>query len=359
MIDKEVLKRLEIFDVATRLHLQHRNGILRCIHPNHEDHHPSMSLNRKTNTFKCFACGCQGDIIKLVEISKGIDFKEACQWLNNTFHLNAIEQKIPIAYPKKSSSLRNTSTPKKTLLAKINKKNLPSLEEKTLHIILEAFFKALSTPASFEEAITILENRGFPRHFAEEIFHQHGVQVVPKNKPERKAIIEKLRTQFDEETITKSNLFSKDDLYFKYHRFLMPAFDLEHQYKTLQGRDIDYKSTVKYLTLKGFPTTPFNLPCLRNLNKGSKIYIVEGFFDTIALEFLEAVSCIGLFGINNLNDTIIDMLKPFEVVVIGDLDAAGEKLVRSSAEKFYKIDKRIKTISIKDIAPAIWHPRRH
>jgi DNA primase len=44
------------------------NGFLSCIHPNHDDAHPSCSIGGKTNeiVFHCFSCNCAGNIFHAV-----------------------------------------------------------------------------------------------------------------------------------------------------------------------------------------------------------------------------------------------------------------------------------------------------
>ena len=45
--------------------------------PFHEDHTPSLSIDPKTNLFKCFGCGAAGDTIKFIELFEKKSFPEA------------------------------------------------------------------------------------------------------------------------------------------------------------------------------------------------------------------------------------------------------------------------------------------
>jgi len=47
-----------------------------CINPEHDDSTPSMSFNRKDNTFKCFGCGVSYDIISLYAFDNNLDYKK-------------------------------------------------------------------------------------------------------------------------------------------------------------------------------------------------------------------------------------------------------------------------------------------
>ena len=54
-------------------------GAFRCLDPDHEDVHPSMSFYRKNNTCRCFACGVVYDLIDLIRMEYGCNFPKAVQ----------------------------------------------------------------------------------------------------------------------------------------------------------------------------------------------------------------------------------------------------------------------------------------
>ena len=73
------LRDLPIEGVAERIGLRVSRHKSLC--PFHADHHPSLSFNRRNNTFRCFVCGAHGDTISLVMRYLGKGFVDACQWL--------------------------------------------------------------------------------------------------------------------------------------------------------------------------------------------------------------------------------------------------------------------------------------
>ena len=75
------LRDLPIEGVAERLGLRVR--MHKCLCPFHEDHHPSMSLCVRKNTYRCFVCGAHGGTIDLVMKYQRLGFKEACDFLND------------------------------------------------------------------------------------------------------------------------------------------------------------------------------------------------------------------------------------------------------------------------------------
>lgn len=64
----------------------------KCLNPNHNDNTPSMFLNKDKGLFNCFSCGASGDIISLVELVEGIDFKKAIKKLmdNNNIEYDEV-----------------------------------------------------------------------------------------------------------------------------------------------------------------------------------------------------------------------------------------------------------------------------
>ena len=73
------LRDLPIEGVAERLGLRVSHHKALC--PFHEDHHPSMSVSVRRNTYRCFVCGASGGPIDLVMKYLDKDFLDACRWL--------------------------------------------------------------------------------------------------------------------------------------------------------------------------------------------------------------------------------------------------------------------------------------
>jgi len=79
-------KNYPILDLAHQLGLEVRNKSCGCINPSHEDKHPSMSFDKRTNTFKCWVPTCQfntksHDTIDLVMAVKNLSFQEAINFI--------------------------------------------------------------------------------------------------------------------------------------------------------------------------------------------------------------------------------------------------------------------------------------
>ena len=70
---------LPIEEVAARLGLAVARHVSLC--PFHEDHHASLTYDRRRNRYHCFACGAHGQTIDLVRHQLHCDFPTACKWL--------------------------------------------------------------------------------------------------------------------------------------------------------------------------------------------------------------------------------------------------------------------------------------
>ena len=90
MIDTTTLKAIDIKDAYQALGYELRGGHsnARCFSTAHAkgDRNPSLGFDSRANRFKCFACGMQGDTIELVMQARDIDFKQATEWLADTFN---------------------------------------------------------------------------------------------------------------------------------------------------------------------------------------------------------------------------------------------------------------------------------
>ena len=84
MIDNQQLSQLRalpIEAVAERLGLTVVRHKTLC--PFHPDKHPSLTFDRKSNTYHCWACGSKGNNIDLVMHLLKLPFTEACRWLDD------------------------------------------------------------------------------------------------------------------------------------------------------------------------------------------------------------------------------------------------------------------------------------
>ncbi len=72
----EIKSSLTIQTVLTHYGLQpDRHHMLRC--PFHQDDKPSMKIYTETNTFNCFGCGANGDVIEFIQKKENLNKHQA------------------------------------------------------------------------------------------------------------------------------------------------------------------------------------------------------------------------------------------------------------------------------------------
>ena len=81
-------------DVGEALGLEIRHG--RCQCPVHGGHDFNCRLYPGDRGFYCHVCKSGGDVLKLVQESQGMSFREAVAWLNDTFHLG-VDMQTPMS----------------------------------------------------------------------------------------------------------------------------------------------------------------------------------------------------------------------------------------------------------------------
>ena len=98
--DLDRLRSLSIERVAERLGLTVDHH--RCLCPFHDDHRPSLSFNRRRNSYHCFVCDAHGGVIDLTMGVLRHSFAEACRWLSDTHNV------LPRFEPEPSASSNQT-----------------------------------------------------------------------------------------------------------------------------------------------------------------------------------------------------------------------------------------------------------
>lgn len=81
-----VRNSLKMEDVLQR-YIGQPNRMHKYLCPFHQDRHPSLSINPRTDRFTCFACGAKGDLIDFVERYFNTDQRGALEILDRDFNL--------------------------------------------------------------------------------------------------------------------------------------------------------------------------------------------------------------------------------------------------------------------------------
>ena len=64
---------------------------VKCVAPWHNDEHPSMSIFKRRNICKCWACGLSGDPISIIQKIRGVGYLEAVEELYKAGYTDGVE----------------------------------------------------------------------------------------------------------------------------------------------------------------------------------------------------------------------------------------------------------------------------
>ena len=81
-LTKQIKAANDIVDVVSGYVRVHAAGkLFKCVCPFHDDHRPSLTINREWQNYKCWSCGAAGDVITFVEKYEKMSFIEARAFL--------------------------------------------------------------------------------------------------------------------------------------------------------------------------------------------------------------------------------------------------------------------------------------
>jgi len=334
-IDLDRLKQsIPILDLAKFLGLEVKGKMARCYNGaahKHNDKHFSMGLDVEKNRYKCFTCNEQGSIIDLYMAVKGLDFNQAVKELSEMVGLTYIAQKTQYKAQEGvqiNKGVLNTTT-------RINNEDIGDYS-----YIFEELYRYCE--GLDQESEEYLKSRGLKEKTIErfKLFSVKDYQETDKY----------LKSKFSIEELNKAGLLSeKGSFIFFKHKIIIP-FLQGGKIIFLQARRLDQEQP-KYLHIKR-PVPLFNVDTLTKIEKGKKVYICEGVFDTMILEQY-GYRAVGIVGVNNFKTDYIDLFKDFDVVLALDNDEAGERGTQEIAKMFILKGKRVKKkqlpLGIKDI----------
>ena len=232
--------------------------------PFHEDHNPSLSIDTKTNLFKCFGCGASGDPIRFIELYEKKKFPEA---------VNALAGGDQAADP-----------------AGVNPGQLLNRVAQVYH---EAF---LANPKPQE----YLKSRGITKpeiYSAFQLGYADGrlLEVLPKEGPVINAL-KKLGIL----TVKARELFT--------NCVTFPLFDQNGNMVGIYGRKLDNAGTVHHLYLPGKRRGIFNRQAAAT---SDELILTESIIDALSLYQNGLPNVIPLYGTNGLTDDHLELFQEY------------------------------------------------
>ncbi|MBP5246626.1 MAG: toprim domain-containing protein [Fibrobacter sp.] len=324
-VDIDALKNaLSITLVAERLGHQVVRGKFRCpyaMRHAHGDRTPSVSISESRGIFNCWVCpDVHGDVIKLVEISKNLDFKGAVNWLQNEF---GMPQSFDLAAQSVTPDLQNGEA--SPLIKVVHKTPEPEIDPILRTKIILAFFEMLSPVEGSPAAPWLVKRR---------IFKKTWEKMRLRFITDYDKVNRELLNRFGLEVLQKAGLFNDNgNLRYYKHRLLFPYLDSKVIPRFFQARSIEPDTQPKELNLRGQVPFPFHVSLLNG--EPGWIYLCEGCVDTLTM-IDRGFPAVGIPGVKSFKFEWANLFKNKRVIVCLDQDEAGRAGARLVLEMLQK-----------------------
>ncbi len=320
---KDIKSRLTIHAVLNHYNLQpNRNNMLKC--PFHEDDKPSMKTYPNTNTFNCFGCSANGDVIEFIQKKENCNKRQAL--LKATELCGGISE--------------TNNNP-------VQAKSQPEEQVSNTEILTKIFtyFKNGLNSGTAKRATEYLESRGFslpllgeagwePGYNSGQFHHRGKLSEADQKACVNAGLLIPYNGSVPNANGTTYTAFAKECIMF-------PLKDETGNIVSLYGRSItDSKNSRHFYTANRTGLYP-NYP---NPNT-TKLILTEAIIDAATLLQTspiptfpkgEGVSILSLYGTNGLTKEHLQAIKGLqnlqEIIFFFDGDKAGNEAI----EKYQK-----------------------
>jgi DNA primase len=316
-LSKDEIERLKesvnIADVARHLGMNPVMERVRCLFPerhSHGDRTPSMTLNTKNNTFKCWVCDdVFGDVISLVQMNKKCTFPEALEWL-----ARFAGSKIKAPPKSYAQPLDPVEAPELGLGG--NLKTQAAKPELNFNLRTQVLKVLIENSDDISGACSKYLGK-------RKIFKKTWDLMGLKQIGDYQKMSDLLKRRFTEQELQDSGLFNESGhLRFYRHLLLLPYYNSKGDPLYLQARAIEPEVQPKELSLKGRITIPYNSSALNQ--KPGVVYLCEGVIDTLTL-IEKGFSAVGVPGAKNFKPEWAPGFKNKKVFLVFDSDEAGRE----------------------------------
>lgn len=326
-----------------------------CIHPDHDDHTPSMNMHKSGNYIKCFSCNRSADIFTLCSWLEdkpvdGPDFvKENVCYLADKFEIkyqlaakddarNALKYAYLRAYKVVCDYIYVTSkeNPTEEFEAEYSKKRR---WPKT-----ETLKQGLGCVHSFKDLMDVLYANGFTREF---------ITLIGLNRPDMFNKDGFIFSIFDEYNRPVA-FYTRDVRYEEKLEKYKASYD-----KLEAGRSkppVKYNSTANYTGIYEKQLHPYGLHDCKNFHK---VILVEGHGCRHSLRVKGVDNVLALGGTALGEETIKKLTKlgVTHLVLLLDNDSKGKEKLRGIIRQFYgKLSMDFSVLDMASIAPNVKDP---
>lgn len=325
---EEIKNKANIVDVISRyINVIKKGNNHLAICPFHNDSNPSMNISESKQIYKCFSCGAGGNVFTFVSEYEKVGFLEAVKKVADIvgYDLSEYEIETPKVDTKKEKLLKLVKDASEFYnynLLNSDNDGIKYLSQRGITIDVIDNFKLGYAPSDSSKTLRYLTKKGYT---VEEII-EAGIGINNNGFLDR---------------------FSG--------RVVFPISDINGNIVAFSGRRIDDSKSNKYINSN--ENILFNKSeCLYNFHEAKnyilqtkKVYIVEGFMDTIALYKSNIRNVVATMGVNLSSKHIraIEKLNA-EVILSLDSDEAGQSSMFKLVEAFKNTN-----ITLRVTAPSV------
>jgi len=286
-------------------------GMALC--PFHGEKTASMSFTDTENLFHCFGCKEGGDIFHYVQLINNFEFQEAVEFVAEKYNFKLI------------------------YLSNQNEINTNSYLEK-MKFLNEYFIKKIQSEQGAQSK-SYLSNRGY----GESEVIKFGIGYIDSDLASLNKYMKS--KNISDQDLSKLGFKSSNNNFLFKNRILFPILNFKNEVIAFGGRSLDdfgpkYLNSSDSVLYKKNKSLFFTQKFLRSVKEKKYVFIVEGYFDVLALNQLgysNVVSASGTaFTVNQLN-TLTRYSKKF--LLCFDNDDAGLK----ATEKFLELKTHVST----------------
>jgi len=320
---------VEVVSESVLLKKTGKNYVGLC--PFHSEKTPSFTVSPQKQIFYCFGCAAGGNVISFIMKRDGISFPEAARILSKQYGIN-----VPVKTMSKEQKMLRSE-----------RENLFAVNKQAM----DFFYNNLFSAPSGKQAVLYLKKRGI----SQETMELFRLGYAPEGWNNINNFFQKKKIPLD--IVEKAGLIvkreKKDGFYDRFrNRIIFPIFNVNMHVIGFGGRVLG-DDLPKYLNS---PETPIynKSSSLYGLHRARQqcretetVYIVEGYFDLLALHQNGIQNSVATLGTSITTDHVHILRniigKDGHVVLVFDSDDAGMKAALRSLGIFMnaEIDAKI------------------
>ncbi len=316
---RDIKAHLSILTVLSSYHLKpNKNQMLPC--PFHEDKAPSLKIYPNTNTFNCFGCGKNGDVIEFIQLKEKCSKHEAIEKAKTLANpLHPVESKSAFHGVNNIKPVQMEKQEDKNLLPRIAVLSKVAQDSK-------ASFKRTANAKDYIRSRKLDPDKmevgyigaDFGKTWSQQL-KESGLQLGILKESRQNTVVPKFKNCV--------LFFTKNE---------------KGQIIDIYGRSINPNGEGKHFYLNGkhqgiYPNYPNT--------KTTKLILTEAFIDCATLEQQSEISgnysILSMFGTNGFTEEIEEAIKELqeleEVILFFDGDKAGNDAAIRTAEKLKTI----------------------